>query len=114
MILSLLNPFTVTPAMREFRAEVRSMFGPAYPVESRVFQGFIRREAGPVVDSAARIALRLARKGLHRGAAMALAACVDLIDADCLAFTPQPKPEPTRWDALKGFMRSRWLRFIDR
>ena len=82
MILALLSPFGVTPAMREFREQAKALMGDRFAGESRTFQRFIRKEHPSPIDGACRIAIRLLRKGFITGAVMAIAACIDLIEIE--------------------------------
>ena len=117
MIHSFLNPFTVTPAMREFRARVKKLVGTRYAGESVAFRRMIKAEGRSLVDGATRIFIRLSRRDYPTGAALAIAACVDLIEAEEKQFCASPLIHPSavsgRFDAIKGFMKSRGLRFIN-
>jgi len=117
MILDLLNPFTVTPEMREFREQVKKLLGRRFSSESRDFRRFIQNEHSSPIDSACSISIRLLRKGYHTGAALAIAACVDLIEAEekeTFAKTIiHPAAVSDRWEGIRGFMKSRGLRFIN-
>jgi len=117
MILDLLNPFTVTPEMRVFRARAKKLLGTRYIGESIAFRRMIKAEGTSIVDGATRIFVRLSRRGYLTGAALAIAACVDLIEAEEKEFCASPLIHPSavsgRFDAIKGFMKSRGLRFIN-
>lgn len=103
--------------MREFRAHVKAIFGACFQKESQEFQRFIRKENSSPVDGATRIALRLSRKGYMRGAMMAIAACIDLIEEEEKEFSTPAQIHPSevshKWERIGAFLRSRGLRFIN-